>query len=191
MPRTLAAHAKCMKRSESTITASGRTTIPPEIRRELGLIAGTRLDWQVLGDGKLLVSSVDRAAASILEGFDPKRRGSEAMAFAPVGREFGSPDYEGLTEQDWTGVQSKLSKLIRACGELPEFKEITLTAKEIDATANVQTALREFGHDVSFRVAAGIWKHYSDSYAASWMAGAETVESAKRTLVCYCKQLRT
>jgi len=84
-----------MKRRESTITASGRTTIPPEIRRELGLIAGTRLDWQVLGDSKLLVSSVDRAAASILEGFDPKRHGSEAMRLRQRGGNSGARTTRG------------------------------------------------------------------------------------------------
>lgn len=31
---------------------------------------------------------------ALLERFDPRRHGGEAMAFAPVGREIGSPDYE-------------------------------------------------------------------------------------------------
>lgn len=30
---------------------------------------------------------------ALLDEFDPKRHGGEAMAFVPVGREFGSSDY--------------------------------------------------------------------------------------------------
>lgn len=33
---------------------------------------------------------------ALLDEFDPKRHGGEAMAFAPAGREFGSPDHERL-----------------------------------------------------------------------------------------------
>ena len=179
-----------MKRSESTITTRGRTTVPPEIRHKLGLITGTRLNWKVLGDGRLLVYSADRTAASLLDRFDPERHGGEAMAFAPVGREFGSPENEGVTQQDHEQFQSNLAALLTTCSKSLKFKSITLSAEECDDTDNIQTALFEFGHDVSYRIAAAIWKHYSGAYAASWMVGAETVESAKRTLVLYCKRLR-
>jgi hypothetical protein len=33
---------------------------------------------------------------ALLDEFDPKRHGGEVQAFAPAGREFGSPDYERL-----------------------------------------------------------------------------------------------
>lgn len=62
-----------MKRSESTITASGRTTVPREIRDKFGFTVGTRLNWQVLDNGGLLVCSVDHAAANLLDSFDPER----------------------------------------------------------------------------------------------------------------------
>lgn len=38
----------------------------------------------------------DRRArlTDLLDAFDPNRHGGEAMAFAPVGKEFGSPTYD-------------------------------------------------------------------------------------------------
>lgn len=44
-----------MKLTESKIDNKGRTTVPPEIRQTFGLITGTRLDWQALDTGGLLV----------------------------------------------------------------------------------------------------------------------------------------
>lgn len=41
--------------NESTITAEGQTTIPSDIRRSIGAVSGTCLEWQVLSDGRLFV----------------------------------------------------------------------------------------------------------------------------------------
>jgi hypothetical protein len=43
-----------------------------------------------------LPGKTDRQAHfnALLDAFDPKAHGGEAMAFGPVGREFGSPNYE-------------------------------------------------------------------------------------------------
>lgn len=43
-----------------------------------------------------LPGETDRQAhlTALLDAFDPTLHGGEAMAFAPVGREFGSPTYE-------------------------------------------------------------------------------------------------
>ena len=43
----------------------------------------------------------DKELAALLERFDPQLHGGEAMAFAPVGAEFGSPDY--MAAQDAAG----------------------------------------------------------------------------------------
>ena len=48
--------------------------------------------WQSAGAQRTTMKNT--SIANLLDGFDPKRHGGEAMAFAPVGREFGSPDYE-------------------------------------------------------------------------------------------------
>lgn len=180
-----------MKHIQSTISPNGRTTVPQKIREKFGFTAGTRLNWQVLDNGGLLVSSIDHAAANLLDSFDPERHGGEAMAFAPVGREIGSPEYEGLTAQDWAHVQSKLFELIRVCGELPEATTCPLTEIELDGSANVQAALEELGHKVGRGVSAAVWRHYSRSLMAEWMPGEETVESAKHTLLSYLKKFRT
>ncbi len=41
--------------SESTITAKGQTTVPRQVRELIGAVAGTRLVWHVLPDGRLMV----------------------------------------------------------------------------------------------------------------------------------------
>ena len=49
-----------------------------------------------LPKGKLIASKRPSDLISLLDKFDPKHHGGETMALAPVGREFGSPDYEKL-----------------------------------------------------------------------------------------------
>ena len=41
--------------SESTITAKGQTTVPRQVREQIGAGPGTRLVWHVMPDGSLLV----------------------------------------------------------------------------------------------------------------------------------------
>ncbi|TAM36947.1 MAG: AbrB/MazE/SpoVT family DNA-binding domain-containing protein [Burkholderiaceae bacterium] len=41
--------------AESTITTTGRTTIPADIRRATDITPGTRLVWHALNDGRLFV----------------------------------------------------------------------------------------------------------------------------------------
>lgn len=43
----------CM--TESTINAKGQTTVPAKIRKRFGCAPGTRLDWHVLDDGRLML----------------------------------------------------------------------------------------------------------------------------------------
>ena len=41
--------------SESTITAKGQTTVPAQVREQVGATPGTRLVWHVMPDGSILV----------------------------------------------------------------------------------------------------------------------------------------
>jgi len=41
--------------TESTITAKGQTTVPAQVREQLGATAGTRLVWHVMPDGSILI----------------------------------------------------------------------------------------------------------------------------------------
>lgn len=54
-PASAAHSAETGKMNESIITAEGQTTIPSDIRKSIGAVAGTCLEWQVLSDGRLFV----------------------------------------------------------------------------------------------------------------------------------------
>ena len=41
--------------AESTITAKGQTTVPRQVREQIGAGPGTRLVWHVMPDGSLIV----------------------------------------------------------------------------------------------------------------------------------------
>lgn len=41
--------------SESTITAKGQTTVPRQVREQLGAGPGTRLVWHLMPDGSVLI----------------------------------------------------------------------------------------------------------------------------------------
>ena len=109
----------------------------------------------------------------------------EWLNATPVGREFGSPDYEKLMEQDMKEFQSNLSNLIKVCSDLADAKPGDVAPEERQVAANVQIALQELGQPVSLEVAAEVWRHHSNSLMACWMAGAETIESTKKTLFFY------
>jgi len=50
--------------TESTITAKGQTTVPAEVRAQMGASVGTRLIWHVLPNGTVFVRAKSK---SILE----------------------------------------------------------------------------------------------------------------------------
>ena len=41
--------------AESTITAKGQTTVPAQVREQIGAVPGTRLVWHVMRDGSVIV----------------------------------------------------------------------------------------------------------------------------------------
>ncbi len=106
---------------------------------------------------------------------------------APVGREFGSPDYDRLMQQDFSNLRAILSSLIDKCraDSYVDSKDPSDPTERKHAV-NVQIALHELGQEVTVAVAEAVWRHHSRSLMAGWMSGAETVASAKRTLFAYC-----
>ena len=103
---------------------------------------------------------------------------------APLGSELGSPDYDRLMEEDAKKFASDLIRWIQQSSAL--HAGLHLEEDEVSDARNVQLALHELGQDVTLDVAAAVWKHYSQSIMASWMAGAETVAGAARTLYVNC-----
>ena len=118
--------------------------------------------------------------------FSRSAEDAERLNETPVGREFGSPDYDELMEQDMKEFQLNLSSLIKVCSDLADAKTGDVDAEERQVAVNVQIALQELGQPVSLEVAAEVWRHHSNSLMAGWMLGAETIESAKKTLFLYC-----
>lgn len=105
-------------------------------------------------------------------------------SMAPVGREFGSPDFERLMNEDADQWQAKLANLVAICSE---GKEPVLEASEFREDAiNVQWALKERGYVVDLETAARVWKHHSRSLMAGWMSGAQSAMSAQRAITVYC-----
>lgn len=105
-------------------------------------------------------------------------------SMAPVGREFGSPDFDKLMEQDAKKFAFDLARWIQQSSA--SYVGLQLEQDEVSDARNVQLALHALGQDVTIEVAASVWKQYSQSMAASWMAGANTVQSAVRTLYQNC-----
>lgn len=128
----------------------------------------------------------DRISANSMPGgrYIPTDEDLAWDSMAPVGREFGSPDFDRLMDEDAKKFASDLAQWI-------QISSVSYVAQQLDEdetsdTRNVQLALRELGQDVTFDVAASVWKHYSQSLMANWMSGAATVQSAARTLYLKC-----
>lgn len=106
---------------------------------------------------------------------------------APLGREFGSPDYDRLMAEDAAKFASDLQAWIKISQESVSRDEVSYALKEFaNESRNIQQALGEFGQDVSVESAAAVWIHYSKSLCAGWMVGADTVRLAARSLYIHC-----
>ena len=105
---------------------------------------------------------------------------------APVGREFGSPDFDRLMQRDYAAMRANLSSLVEECSALPENMDSSSKVDEPQHVVNVQLALHELGHDVGLPVAARVWRHHSSSLNTDWASGAETAASARWRLLAYC-----
>lgn len=47
--------------AESTLTAKGQTTVPAQVRAQVGAAPGTRLVWHVMPDGSIIVRAKTRS----------------------------------------------------------------------------------------------------------------------------------
>ncbi|CRY45856.1 AbrB/MazE/SpoVT family DNA-binding domain-containing protein [Burkholderia pseudomallei] len=52
---------------ESRLTTKSRTTVPAEIGKALGARPGTRLEWHVMTDGKVLVQAKSKSMLELAE----------------------------------------------------------------------------------------------------------------------------
>ena len=111
----------------------------------------------------------------------------EWLDMAPVGREFGSPDYERLMEEDAKNIRVNLTRLVSKCRGLYDPEKDPLDRKMRKDAVNVQAVLKELGLDVTVNDAAAVWVRYSNSMCAGWIAGAENNARAKLTLISHCR----
>jgi antitoxin PrlF len=51
--------------SESTLTAKGQTTMPAQVRAQIGAVPGTRLVWHVLPDGSIIVRAKTKSILAL------------------------------------------------------------------------------------------------------------------------------
>jgi len=128
----------------------------------------------------------DRISVNSMPGvrYKPSDEDLAWDSMAPVGREFGSPDFDRLMDEDAKKFASDLAKWIQQSSA--SNASLQREEDEVSDAHNIQLALHELGQDVTIDVAASVWKHYSQSLMASWMSGAETVQSAARTLYLNC-----
>ena len=59
--------------SESTITAKGQTTVPVQVRNQLGAGAGTRLVWHAMPDGSVVVRAKSKSILDLAGSLKPPR----------------------------------------------------------------------------------------------------------------------
>ena len=127
---------------------------------------------------------------SLLERYDPSiPRSQEELAWdtvVPVGREFGSPDFDWLTAKDQKSFKANLVRLIDECKTSEATNKWTVSTEDLPDALVVQAVLGELGQDVSVTLAATFWKVYSDKLAASWMTGANSLRSARKAIFSYC-----
>jgi antitoxin PrlF len=58
---------------ESTITAKGQTTVPAQVREQVGAEAGTRLVWHVLPDGSIIVRAKTKSILAMAGTLKPPK----------------------------------------------------------------------------------------------------------------------
>jgi AbrB family looped-hinge helix DNA binding protein len=58
---------------ESTITSKGQTTVPVEVREQVGAAPGTRLVWHVMPDGRILVRAKTKSILDMAGMIKPRK----------------------------------------------------------------------------------------------------------------------
>jgi hypothetical protein len=108
----------------------------------------------------------------------------------PVGREFGSLDYERLTDEDAVTFSVEMLAWIKVSKDSINREELSDAIRDFaDDIRNIQKAMLRLGHDVSYETAAAVWIHYSQALCAGWMSGAESMESAATALYLNCPRV--
>lgn len=57
--------------SESTITTKGQTTVPADVRQSLGSTPGTKLVWNPMPDGRVLVRVKNQSVLDMVGLLNP------------------------------------------------------------------------------------------------------------------------
>ena len=47
--------------AESTVTSKGQTTVPADVRASMGAVPGTKLVWNLMSDGRVLVRAKNKS----------------------------------------------------------------------------------------------------------------------------------
>jgi hypothetical protein len=151
-----------------------------------GIIYRVAVFTEYCGYHEFWIGPGDRISATPASGakYTPSDEDVAWDSMIPVGRELGSPDFDRLMDEDAKEFASDLARWIQHSHATHGV--LHLEEDEASDARNVQRALHELGQDVTIDVAASVWKQYSQSVAASWMTGAETVQSAARTLFQHC-----
>jgi hypothetical protein len=84
--------------------------------------------------------------------FDKDNLAWDAMAH--VGREFGSPDYDRLMNQDAKKFASDLARWIQRSART--YGSLDLEPEDVSDARNIQLALRQLGQEVTLEVAASV-----------------------------------
>lgn len=138
------------------------------------------------GSHEFWIGPGDRISATSTSGMQYTSSDEDLAwdSMVPVRGELGSPDFDRLMDEDAKKFASDLARWIQHSSA--SHGALQLGEDEASDARNVQLALHALGQDVTMDVAASVWKQYSQSLAASWMSGAETVQSAARTLYVNC-----
>lgn len=108
----------------------------------------------------------------------------------PLGREFVSPNYDRLMAEDAENFNTDLSAWIKVAKHSINSEAIACATQEFSGDIhNIQDALRKLGREVSIETAASVWIHYSQSRCAGWMSGADSIDSAAKTLYLNCPRV--
>jgi hypothetical protein len=96
-----------------------------------------------------------------------------------------APAHPMKTWMDKHRLNAKLAGIVEVCAEKYADEDYPLDPEYRPLAINVQSALRQLGHDVSIAHAAAVWECHSATLCAGWMLGAETVDGAIVALVSY------
>lgn len=57
--------------AESTVTSKGQTTVPADVRASMGAVPGTKLVWNLMSDGRVLVRAKNKSILDMVGMLKP------------------------------------------------------------------------------------------------------------------------